>query len=210
MEAFRPKATVSIRLLGRWAPVLFALFAVATLLAALLPQFAGVKPPVVADFAVGVLADVAAALTLWSKMKKGALSTVLLVSPVGIHTQDNLGFVNRIAWPDMAKVGRVTAIAGTTAIKAGNGKSYAANEVKDMAVIGWGVREVPSQFRERLRESMAALHWDADTGKHYISIPISVIEKDWVNGRIALLIRQYRPDLVWDVRAEEASVKLFK
>jgi hypothetical protein len=210
VEAFRPPKQVAIRLYMGWIPILIPQFAVWTLLAALVPQFVGVHPPVAVDFGVGALSFVASAVFLWTKFKKGAMSTVLLVSPVGIETVDNLGFLNRLAWPDMVKVGRVVAIAQGKTIKGGGDKTFAQKELKDMGVIGWGVRKVPAiKLPEQMRQSLAKLPYDPATAKHYISIPLSVIEKDWVDGRIAQLIQHYRPDLSWDMHDEMSAVKSF-
>lgn len=210
VEAFRPPKQVAIRLYMGWIPILIPQFAVWTLLTALVPQFVGVHPPVPVDFGVGALSVVASAIFLWTKFKKGAMSTVLLVSPVGIETVDNLGFLNRLAWPDMVKVGRVVAIAQGKTIKGGGDKTFAQKELKDMGVIGWGVRKVPAiKLPEQMRQSLAKLPYDPVTAKHYISIPLSVIEKDWVDGRIAQLIQQYRPDLSWDMHDEMNALKSF-
>lgn len=210
VEAFRPPKQVAIRLYIGWIPILVPQFAVWTLLTALVPQFVGVHPPVVVDFGVGALSFVVSAVFLWTKFKKGALSTVLLVSPVGIETVDNLGFLNRIAWPDMAKVGQVIAIAEGKTIKGGGDKTFAQKQLKDMGVIGWGVRKVPAiKLPEQMRVSLSKLPYDPVTAKHYISIPLSVIEKDWLDGRIAQLIQYYRPDLSWDMHDEMNAVKSF-
>lgn len=210
VEAFRPPRQVALRLYAGWIPILVPQFAVWTLLTALVPQFAGVHPPIAVDFGVGALSAVASAVFLWGKFKKGAMSTVLLVSPAGIETSDDLGFVNRIAWPDMAKVGRVVAIAEGKTIKGGGDKTFTRKQLKDMGVIGWGVRVVPPiKLPEQMRVSLSKLPYDPVTAKHYISIPLSVIEKDWVEGRIAQLIQHYRPDLSWDMHDEMTAVKSF-
>jgi hypothetical protein len=210
VEAFRPPKQVALRLYAGWIPILIPQFAVWTLLAALVPQFVGVHPPVAVDFAAGALSLVVSAIVLGKKFKKGAMSTVLLVSPVGIETVDNLGFLNRLAWPDMVKVGRVVAIAQGKTIKGGGDKTFAQKELKDMGVIGWGVRKVPAiKLPEQMRQSLANLPYDPATAKHYISIPLSVIEKDWVDGRIAQLIQYYRPDLSWDMHDEMNAIKSF-
>jgi hypothetical protein len=123
---------------------------------------------------------------------------------------DDLGFDNRIGWPDLTKVGRVVAIAQGREIKGGGQKTFARKELKDMGLIGWGVRRVPDiKLPQEMRVSLSKLPYDPVSGKHYISIPLSVIEKDWVDGRIAQLIQHYRPDLSWDMHDEMSAVKSF-
>lgn len=212
MEEFRPPQKIVVKLFIAWIPILIPQFAVWTLLVALVPQVFGLKPPVVADFAGGVLATVVSSFYLYGKMKKGALSTVVRVSPAGIEMTDNLGFLNRVSWPDMVKVGRVTAMQSQGSVKGGGGKTFTASAMKDMGVIGWGVRRVPENLRlpETMRTALARMPYDPATGKHYISIPLSVIEADWVDGRIAQLIQHYRPDMSWDMHAEEFGSKSVK
>jgi hypothetical protein len=207
VEEFRPPQKLVIKLFIAWIPILIPQFAVWTLLVALVPQFFGVKPPVVADFGGGVAATIASMSILYPKMKKGALSTVVRISPAGIEMTDDLGFLNRISWPDMVKVGRVTAMASQGTVKGGGGKTFTQTAIKDMGVIGWGVRRVPEKIPATMRAQLAQLPYDPASGKHYISIPLSVIEADWVNGRMAQLVQHYRPDLSWDMHAEEFGTK---
>jgi hypothetical protein len=147
--------------------------------------------------AIGIGATIPILAMLYRKAQKGILSTVIRMSPVGVEMRDDLGFDLRLRWADITRVGEIV----TYTVKPGTSVDLAIGSVpalqwKNMGLIGWGQRQVPSRLPGWAVEQLAQARRHPETRALEIGIPLGTIDPRWPEGGMGHWVSQYRPDLL--------------
>jgi hypothetical protein len=129
----------------------------------------------------------------FARMKQG---TVVRFSEYGVELSDTMGFLIRLAWPDVTRIGEVDSRMGNpTAVGHGGGVHVGVGAMRSLGLIGWGQRVVPPNAPAWMHQHLAVQPVNPRDGRPEVAIPLSGIDPDWVHGPMGQWVRTYRPDL---------------
>lgn len=191
-EEFRPagRGRILARVLLPYAIPILLLGAIGVALGSI------VVGPGVLAYLVGIAVAAVATGFIWNKTRRGMLSTVIRMSPVGVELRDDLGFHTRIRWAHLAAVGTTYTRSNNPAAARIGRLRYAVEAQTDLGITGWGERQIPASVPAWLRKQHAATPYDQRTGLWYVAIPLGGVDPHWVQGRMGGWVRHYRPDLL--------------
>jgi hypothetical protein len=154
-----------------------------------------------ADAAWGLLVGAAGTAVLVGvlvvKHRRMVAGTVVRFSPRGVEMADTYGFVLRLDWPDVRRVDVVESrMASPRTIGRPGGVRVRAGAMKSVGLVGWGEREVPARMPGWMRDHLARIPVDPDTGLQWLGIPLGAVDPLWERGPMGDWVRRHRPDLL--------------
>lgn len=173
-------------------PFVFLLIFFAVVMLLLGSVFAGLIGGIIAAV-IGTGALVGVLYAKFNRMKQG---TVVRFSEYGVELSDTMGYLIRLNWPDITRIGEVRSqMANPTALGAEGGVRVGAGAVRTEGIIGWGYRVVPPNAPAWMRQNLAMGPVNPYDGRPEVAIPLSGIDPNWVRSAMGQWIRMYRPDL---------------
>lgn len=191
MAEFRIRAGSFPRILAPFVAPLVLFFAVCLLLGAI---FTGSTPlgVLIGALATGVLVAVLAA-----KHRRLASGTVARFSADGVELTDSYGFRVRLRWPDITRIDIVdTQLADPRRVGRPGGARARVQPLRSVGLVGWGERTVPPRIPGWMRERLARVPVDPDTGRPEVAIPLGEFDPLWERGPMGDWVRRYRADLM--------------
>ncbi len=146
---------------------------------------------------IGVAGTSALLGVLVVKHRRMVAGTVVRFSPRGVEMADTYGFVLRLDWPDVQRVGVVESrMASPRTIGRPGGVRVRAGAMQSVGLVGWGEREVPARMPGWMRDHLARIPVDPDTGLQWLGIPLGAVDPLWERGPMGDWVRRHRPDLL--------------
>ncbi|WP_336206016.1 hypothetical protein [Nonomuraea sp. LPB2021202275-12-8] len=146
---------------------------------------------------IGVAGTVALVGVLVVKHRRMVEGTVVRFSERGVEMADTYGFVLRLGWPHIARVDAVESrMASSRTVGRPGGVRVRAGAMQSVGLVGWGEREVPARMPRWMREHLARVPVDPDTGLQWLGIPLGAVDPLWERGPMGGWVRRHRPDLL--------------
>jgi hypothetical protein len=191
MDEFRIRAGSFPRFAAPFAAPLVLFFAVCLLLGAI---FTNSTP---LGVLIGALATAALLAVLVAKHRRLASGTVVRFAPDGVELSDSYGFRVRLRWPDITRIDVVdTQLANPRRIGRPGGLQVRAQALRSVGLIGWGERTVPPRVPGWMRDRLARVPVEPDTGRPEVAIPLGEFDPLWERGPMGDWVRRHRPDLM--------------
>ncbi|MER6947088.1 hypothetical protein ABT294_23930 [Nonomuraea sp. NPDC000554] len=166
-------------------------FPVCLLLGALLTQSS------VAGLVIGVAATAALGGVLVVKYRRMVAGTVVRFSPQGVEMSDAYGYRLRLSWPRIERVDVVRSrMASPRTIGRPGGLRVRAGAMQSVGLVGWGERDVPARMPRWMRDHLARVPVDPETGLQWLAIPLGAVDPLWERGPMGDWVRRHRPDLL--------------
>jgi hypothetical protein len=155
---------------------------------------------VVAGLVGGVVAAVVGTgvlvAVLYGKFARMRQGTVVRFSEYGVELTDTMGFLIRLNWPDITRIGEVRSqMANPTTIGFRGSMRASAGSVRTHGIVGWGQRVIPPNAPGWMRQNLAMAPVNPYDGRPEVAIPLSGIDPDWTRGAMGRWVHLYRPDL---------------
>lgn len=177
----------------RILPLLVIFYAIMVALGSL--PFGGRLLP---GLAIGLVPTALLVLRVYSKARRGFLSTVLRMSPAGVEWWDGYGFHVRLRWDRIVRIGEVkTAMTKPGArIGVSGGARLTVRAWHNSGLIGWGEQKIPKKAPKWVKDLLARAPRDPHTGAPEVAIPLAGLDDTWTVGAMGDWVRRYRPDLL--------------
>jgi hypothetical protein len=177
----------------RIVPLLVIFYAIMVALGSL--PFGGRLLP---GLAVGLVPTVLLALRVYSKARRGFLSTVLRMSPAGVEWWDGYGFHVRLPWNRITRVGDVQTAVTKPGARVGvaGGVRLTVRAWHNSGLIGWGEQQTPARAPKWVQDLLAQAPREPNTGAPEVAIPLGGLDDRWTVGAMGDWVRRYRPDLL--------------
>ncbi|MBB4933585.1 hypothetical protein F4561_004405 [Lipingzhangella halophila] len=192
----RNKSVTFLRMFLPMSPMYLLFAVVMTMLGSIPFGEDGLVPGI----AVGVGSAGALAVFFYAKARRGALTTIVRMSPAGVELWDDKGTHIRLRWNAMTSVGPVNTamVDPRQKIQTGvnNGAGMKVAQLRGTGAIGWGEHALPERSPVWMLERIAAVPRHPQTGAPQVAIPLGQVDPSWLDGRMGAWVQQHRPDLM--------------